>query len=131
MKVSVVVPCYNEEKTIRTVIDRVLAQPFDIEIVAVDDGSKDRTRDELAAAAKADPRVHVFLQPKNMGKGAALRRGFKEARGDVVLVQDADLEYNPNEYAILLQPIEAGLADAVFGSRFLSGGARCVLYYWH
>jgi len=131
MKLSVVVPCFNERSTIRTVIARVLEQPFDIEIVAVDDGSTDGTRDELEEAARADARVRIFFQPKNMGKGAALRRGFREARGEIVLVQDADLEYNPSEYGRLVKPIEDGVADAVFGSRFLSGDARRVLYYWH
>lgn len=130
MKISVVMPAYNERKSIREITSRVLAQPLDMELVIVDDGSTDGTRDILAEIAKADARVNVILQPKNMGKGAALRTGFQACKGDIVIIQDADLEYDPNEYEHLLQPIIDGRADVVFGSRFL-GGPHRVLYFWH
>jgi len=123
-------PCYNETRTIREIVRQVLAQPFDIELLIVDDGSKDGTRDILAELAAAHPQIRVLLQPQNRGKGAALRRGFAEATGDMVLVQDADLEYDPGEYKRLLQPILDGKADVVFGSRF-AGEVHRVLYFWH
>jgi glycosyltransferase involved in cell wall biosynthesis len=131
VKLSVVTPCFNERHTIREVADRVLAQPYDIEHIIVDDGSTDGTRDVLASVARDLPRVRVILQPRNFGKGAALRRGFEAVTGDVVIVQDADLEYDPAEYRVLLGPILAGKADVVYGSRFASGESRRVLYYWH
>ncbi len=130
MKLSVVMPCYNEKKTIRTIVALVLQQPFDIELLIVDDGSKDGTRDILAELALQYPQVRVLLQDVNQGKGAALRRGFAEATGDIVLVQDADMEYDPGEYGHLVQPILDGKADVVFGSRF-AGSAHRVLYFWH
>jgi glycosyltransferase involved in cell wall biosynthesis len=130
MKLSVVMPCYNEVKTVDKIVGIVLAQPFDLELVIVDDGSTDGTPEKLNELAKTDPRIRVFLQPKNMGKGAALRRGFKEALGDIVIVQDADLEYDPTEYGKLIKPIEEDRADVVFGSRFMAGPHR-VLYFWH
>jgi glycosyltransferase involved in cell wall biosynthesis len=123
-------PCFNERATIREIVRRVLAQPYAKELIIVDDGSNDGTRKLLATLASDHPEVKVVLHPENRGKGAALRSGFRLAAGDVVIVQDADLEYDPNEYATLLAPIERGDADVVFGSRFLSGPHR-VLYYWH
>ena len=129
-RLSVVIPVYNERATIEELLKRVQAVPLDKEIVIVDDGSTDGTRELLAGLAAADGSVRVFLQPANRGKGAALRRGFAEARGALVLVQDADLEYDPTDYPTLLEPIERGVADVVFGSRFL-GGPHRVLFFWH
>jgi glycosyltransferase involved in cell wall biosynthesis len=129
-KLSVVMPCYNEQKTIREIVAQVLAQPYDIELLIVDDGSKDGTQDILEDLSKQYPQVKVLLQPENRGKGAALRRGFAEATGDYVIVQDADLEYDPREYAQLLTPMLAGKADVVYGSRF-AGNSHRVLYFWH
>jgi glycosyltransferase involved in cell wall biosynthesis len=130
MKLTVVIPVYNESKTIRELVRQVQAVPIDKEIVIVDDGSKDGTRDILREMDGKDG-IRVFLQPKNMGKGAAVATGFQKATGDVVVVQDADLEYDPREYPKLLRPIEEGHADVVYGSRFLGGGDRRVLYFWH
>ena len=129
-RLSVVIPVYNERATIEELLKRVQAVPLDKEIVIVDDGSTDGTRELLAGLAATDGSVRVFLQPANRGKGAALRRGFAEARGAVVLIQDADLEYDPADYPTLLEPIERGMADVVFGSRFL-GGPHRVLLFWH
>ena len=130
MKLSVVMPVYNEIQTIREIVQLVSAVPVDKEILIVDDGSTDGTRDILR---EMDGRngVRVFLQPVNQGKGAAVSVGFRYATGDVVVVQDADLEYDPKEYLKLLAPIEDGHADVVYGSRFLGGGPRRVLYFWH
>jgi glycosyltransferase involved in cell wall biosynthesis len=127
---SIVVPCFNERNTLRLIVERVLAQPYNIELLIVDDGSTDGTRDILAELAKEYSAIRVFLQPANQGKGAALRRGFQAATGDIVLIQDADLEYDPCDYPVLLEPILSGKADAVYGSRFL-GGPHRVLYFWH
>jgi glycosyltransferase involved in cell wall biosynthesis len=130
MKVSVVIPAFNEVDTIAEITKRVLAQPFNLEVIIVDDGSTDGTREAIHEIATSDPRVKVILQPKNMGKGAALRTGFQACTGDVVIIQDADLEYDPDEYQHLLKPILDGRADVVFGSRFM-GGPHRVLYFWH
>src|SRR6185437_13014442 len=127
-KLSVVIPVYNEERWIREVVRRVQAVPIPKEIIIVEDCSKDRTRDILKEMQGGE--IRVFYQPYNQGKGAALRRGFQEATGDVVVVQDADLEYDPAEYPQLLQPILEGRADVVFGSRFI-GDTHRVLYFWH
>jgi len=125
----VVMPCYNEETTIAEIVERVLASPYVRELVIVDDGSRDATL--ATVRAFDDPRVRVFEQPLNLGKGAALRRGFREATAPFVIVQDADLEYDPEEYGAVLAPLLRGQADVVYGSRFASGQPRRVLYYWH
>jgi glycosyltransferase involved in cell wall biosynthesis len=132
-KLSVVIPVYNEEQFVSTTIQRVLdvtMEGLELELVVVDDGSKDRTVEILQQLAVEHPEIKVFQQPVNMGKGAALRRGFKEATGDIILIQDADLEYDPSDYPNLLKPILDGNADVVYGSRFL-GGPHRVLYFWH
>jgi glycosyltransferase involved in cell wall biosynthesis len=131
MKLSVVMPVYNERATLREVIARVLAVPLEIELLCVDDGSTDGSRDILDDLAQNHPQVRVFLQPRNLGKGAALRRGIREATGDLVIIQDADLEYDPAEYPQVLEPLLQGKADVVYGSRFLGGGPHRVLYFWH
>jgi glycosyltransferase involved in cell wall biosynthesis len=129
VKLSVVIPVYNEKDTIREIVSRVRATPFEKEIIIVDDCSRDGTGDILAELER-DPGIRVFYQPVNQGKGAALRTGFSHVTGDVAIVQDADLEYDPGDYGALLAPIIQGKADVVFGSRFL-GGPRRVLYFWH
>jgi glycosyltransferase involved in cell wall biosynthesis len=130
MKLTVVIAAFNEAATIATVVRRVRAVPLTIEIVAVNDGSSDGTAEALDRL-RADGGIDVVVHhPENRGKGAALRTGFAHATGDVIVVQDADLEYNPVELPALLEPIERGEADAVFGSRFL-GGPHRVLYFWH
>ena len=128
MKLSIVIPVYNERETLPKTLARVKATPFDKEIVLVDDGSTDGTRAWLETLR--EPGVVVVLQPKNQGKGAALRTGFQRATGDVVLIQDADLEYDPADYPRLLQPILEDKADVVFGSRF-GGESHRVLFFWH
>jgi glycosyltransferase involved in cell wall biosynthesis len=129
-KLSIVMPVYNEKDTIQKIIPRVLNVDVGLEkeLVIVDDFSQDGTREILAKLD--DPRIKVHLHPKNMGKGSALQTGFAKASGEIVLVQDADLEYDPNEYPNLLQPVLDGRADVVYGSRFLSGPHR-VLFFWH
>jgi len=131
MKLSVVMPVYNEQATLREVVARVLAQKLEIELICVDDGSGDGSREILADLQAEYPALRVALQPRNMGKGAALRRGIQEATGDFVVIQDADLEYDPAEYVLLLGPLLQGKADVVYGSRFLGGGPHRVLYFWH
>jgi glycosyltransferase involved in cell wall biosynthesis len=136
MLLSVVIPVYNEEKTLLSILDRVRAVPIRKEIILVEDGSKDRTREVLKAlepTSDIDPMnlLRIFYHPKNAGKGRALRTGFAHAMGDIVIIQDADLEYDPAEYPRLLQPIVEGQADVVYGSRFLGDYSHRVLYYWH
>ena len=131
MKLSVVMPVYNERATLREVVGRVLAVPIDIELLCVDDGSSDGSREILAELQQKHPQIRALLQPRNLGKGAALRRGIQEATGDFVIIQDADLEYNPSEYPQLLEPLIQGRADVVYGSRFLGSGPHRVLYFWH
>ncbi len=128
---SVVIPVYNEQGTVGQVVRSVLAQRPVREVIAVDDGSSDESWAALQSCASADQRVRLLRHSRNQGKGAALRTAFAHATAPYVLIQDADLEYDPCEYYLLLRPLLAGKADAVFGSRFLGGGAHRVLYFWH
>jgi len=129
--VSVVMPVYNEARTVSEVIRRVLAQPCVCELIVVDDCSDDESWVVLQDFAAAEPRIRIFRHAKNQGKGAALRTGISQTGSPLVLIQDADLEYDPEDYEALIQPILAGKADVVFGSRFCGSGAHRVLYYWH
>ncbi len=130
MKLSVIIPVYNEKNTIEEIIHRVLNVEIGLEkeIIVVDDCSQDGTREILEGLNQ--PNIKVYFHSKNQGKGAALQTGFSKAEGDIILIQDADLEYDPREYPILLEPILDGRADAVYGSRFL-GGPHRVLFFWH
>jgi len=131
MKLSVVMPVYNEQSTLHEVVTRVLAVPLDIELICIDDASSDNSREILSQLKITHPQIRVLLQPKNIGKGAALRRGIQESTGDFIIIQDADLEYDPAEYQLLLRPLLEGKADVVYGSRFLGSGPHRVLYFWH
>ncbi len=131
-KLSVLMPVYNEIRTLRTIVGRVLSTPtgLETEIVAVDDGSKDGSRELLRELAARDGRIRPIFHDRNQGKGAALRTAIAAMTGDLALIQDADLEYNPADYPLLLRPFLDGVADAVFGSRFLTAERRRVLYFW-
>jgi glycosyltransferase involved in cell wall biosynthesis len=133
MRLSVVIPCFNEIKTIDEIIDAVNNGPYtDIEVIIVDDFSTDGTREKLKQSIEGSGRVaKVIYHDVNQGKGAALRTGFLAAQGDIVIVQDADLEYDPAEYPMIIQPILSGRADVVFGSRFMGGRPHRVVYFWH
>ena len=131
MKLSVVMPVFNERATLQQVVERVLAVPLSVELLCVDDGSRDGSVEILAQLQAQFPQLRVFLQPHNMGKGAALRRGILEATGDYVIIQDADLEYDPADYPLLLEPLMQEKADVVYGSRFLGAAPHRVLYFWH
>jgi len=126
---SVVVPCYNEEDTVKELLSRVLESPWVREVIVVDDGSSDGT--SAAIGSVGDPRVRSFELRRNSGKGAAIRRGFQEVTSDFVIIQDADLEYDPAEYSRMLEPLIDGKADVVFGSRFITDRPHRVLYFWH
>ena len=128
---SVIMPVYNEASTVEEVIQRVLAQPEVAELIAVNDASSDGTGEVLHNLAKGLPKMKVFEHEVNQGKGAALRTGISQATAAYVIIQDADLEYDPEEYPVLLKPILSGKADVVFGSRFIGGEAHRVLYFWH
>lgn len=129
MKLSIVIPVYNEKNTIKEIVRRVRETPFEKEIIIVDDYSTDGTR-ELLKEIENESDLRILYHPQNMGKGASLRSGFENVTGDIVIIQDADLEYDPCEYSNLIQPISEGKADVVYGSRFM-GGPRRVLYFWH
>jgi glycosyltransferase involved in cell wall biosynthesis len=129
MKLSVIIPVFNETRTIEQVIHQVAVLPFEKEILVVDDGSTDGTADKLDALRNGN--VRVFHHPKNLGKGAAIRTALSEAKGDIILFQDADLEYDPSDYPVLLEPIEKGIADVVYGTRLTGGRPQRVHFFWH
>ncbi len=131
MKLSVVIPVYNEKDTLEEIFRLVQLTPYNKEIIAVDDASTDGSRDILRGLAGEYEDVKVFYHDRNQGKGAALRTAFAQVTGDVVLIQDADLEYRPYDYPALLNPIEQNLADVVYGSRMIGGGPHRVLFFWH
>jgi len=128
---SVVMPVFNEARTVHEIIDKVLEQPMVLELIIVDDCSKDDTWNVLQKIASAEPRILLFHHEVNLGKGAALRTGIARAGADIVIIQDADLEYDPGEYPRMINPILSGKADVVFGSRFIGSEQHRVLYYWH
>ncbi len=133
MRVSIIVPCFNETSTIGTVLEKVINVPleFEREIIIIDDFSTDGTREYLKSIDRKINFIKIIFHLQNQGKGAALRTGFKAASGDIIIIQDADLEYDPNEYHKLLKPIIEGRADVVYGSRFMGGESHRVLFFWH
>jgi len=131
MKLSIIIPCFNEENTISLVIDKIITSyTADKEIIVIDDFSNDKSRNILTIDLK-DKIDKLILNPRNYGKGYSIRQGINIAEGDIILIQDADLEYDPSDYIKLLKPIEKGLADVVYGSRFIGGDEKRVLYFWH
>lgn len=131
MKLSIVMPVYNEEATLAQIVERVQKTPYEKELILVDDASRDRSREIMAELARRYDNIRCFHHETNRGKGAGLATGFREVQGDVVLIQDADLEYDPADYPILLRPILEGKADVVYGSRFLGGPYVRVHLFWH
>ena len=145
MKLSIVIPAFNEIKTIEDILFKVQEVPIEKEIIIIDDGSNDGTKEFLARLEKSNDKfklektnktistknIRVFYQSVNQGKGAALNKGFNEVTGDIVIVQDADLEYDPRDYLNLIKPIEEGYADVVYGSRFIGGAPHGILFFWH
>jgi glycosyltransferase involved in cell wall biosynthesis len=131
MKLSIVIPVFNEEPTLSEIVKRVQATPYNKELIIVDDASKDRSREIILELAQEYENIRTFFHDRNQGKGAALRTGFSQVTGDVVLIQDADLEYNPIDYPELLKPIERGVADVVYGSRLVGAAPHRVLFFWH
>jgi glycosyltransferase involved in cell wall biosynthesis len=129
MKISIVIPVYNEAKTVKEILSCVMATPYDKEVIVIDDGSKDGTREILMELSSHD--LQVISHDRNYGKGAALRTGFSRATGDLVIIQDADLEYSPSDYPKLLKPLLDGRADVVYGSRFIGGDEHRTLFFWH
>jgi len=131
MKISVVMPVYNELPTLRQAVERVVRVPLELEVLCIDDGSTDGSGRLLQEMQAEYPQIRLLQQPRNLGKGAALRRGIQEATGDFLIVQDADLEYDPADYPTLLEPLIQGQADVVYGSRFLGSRPHRVLFFWH
>jgi len=132
MKLSIIIPCFNEDKTIKTIIGKVLQfNLYEKELIIVDDCSTDNSQEIITKLAKENSIIKYFFLEKNLGKGAALKKGFKEATGDIILTQDADLEYDPKDYPTLLKPFEETDADIVYGSRFIGGQYVRLHYFWH